>query len=142
MTYDFKDFYDVIKENLENYEGVYVSFIDYGPDLFNLLCKLLYVKSIDNYSRLKLNAAIAYYVIPLDRISEQRYGPYGYIDDIFLTVYVLRDMADKYGYDFLQKYWDGDNNIQIILNECYNKSLEFLNDDIINDILKHAGLIK
>ncbi len=142
MVYDFRDFYDIIKENLENYEGVYVSFIDYGPDLFNLLCKLLYVKSIDDYSRLKLNAAIAYYVIPLDRISEQHYGAYGYIDDIFLTVYVLRDIADKYGYDFLQKHWIDDSNVQIILNECYNESVKFLNDDVINDILKHAGLIK
>ena len=39
--------------------------------------------------RLEISAAIAYYVAPDDIIPEEIYGPYGYIDDIFISVYVL-----------------------------------------------------
>ena len=41
MEATFKDFYDTLIENLETYTGEYESFIDYGPDLFKLLCDLL-----------------------------------------------------------------------------------------------------
>lgn len=38
MENDFKDFYDTLKDNLDSYEEEYDSFIDYGPDLYKLLC--------------------------------------------------------------------------------------------------------
>ena len=101
----FKDFFDVLEENLADCDEDLL-FLHYGPDLFDVLCKILYEESIDHDTRLKINAAIAYYVIPLDTISEQFYGPYGYVDDVFLTVFVLRDVAVEYGYVFLQRLWD------------------------------------
>ena len=90
MASEFKDFYCTLIENLENYDGEYASFIDCGPNLFKLLCDLL-DEDIDRESRLEINAAISYYVVPMDVIPEQIYGPYGYIDDIFISVYVLID---------------------------------------------------
>ena len=60
----FKDFYDVLVENLSSYQGVYASFIDYGPNLFRLLCDLFEEDVIDEESRLRLSAAISYYIIP------------------------------------------------------------------------------
>ena len=41
MENQFKDFYDVLSENLESYQGEYASFIDHGPKLFKLLTKIL-----------------------------------------------------------------------------------------------------
>lgn len=138
----FKDFYDVLIENLTNYEGVYASFIDYGPNLFRLLCDLFEEKSITEDDRLKLSAAIAYFIIPTDIIPEQVHGPYGYIDDIFLIVHVLRKIADTYGYDFLQKSYRGFENIQDVMDECFENALEILSENQINSILSYVGLSK
>ena len=68
MENDFKDFYDVLSDNLESYQGEYASFIDHGPLLFKLLTEVLDDKNINQDLRLEISAAIAYYVVPMDVI--------------------------------------------------------------------------
>ena len=138
MAHGFKDFYCTLLENLENFDGEYASFIDCGPNLFKLLCDLL-DQDINTDLRLKICGAIAYYVVPMDVIPEQIYGPYGYIDDIFMSVYALRIVAEKYGYDFLQNIWGYDNNIKEVMDDCYEKSIEVLEEDDIKAILNYIG---
>ena len=137
MQATFKDFYDTLIENLENYAGEYESFIDYGPQLFKLLCELLN-SDIDDSLRLPICGAIAYYVTPEDVIPENIYGPYGYIDDIYLSSYVLRMVASKHGYEIIQE--KSSPNIEDILDECEAKSLEILNEEEIKSILDYIGL--
>lgn len=97
-------------------------------------------KKLSKEFRLEINAAIAYYVIPNDVIPEEIYGPYGYIDDIFVSVYVLRRIADSYGYDFLQKIWRPNNKVKDVIDDCYNNSLELLEDKVY-PILSYSGLV-
>lgn len=138
MDNAFKDFYDTLVENLETYTGEYESFIDYGPSLFKLLCDLLNCE-IDSSLRLPICGAIAYYVTPEDIIPEQIYGPYGYIDDIYLSAYVLKLVANKHGYEFIQENCPTDN-IKTIIDECEVKSLEILKDDEVKSIVEYIGL--
>lgn len=139
MEEQFKNFYDTLIENLDSYNGEYASFIDCGPNLFKLLCDIL-DHDINKDLRLKICGAIAYYVVPMDVIPEQIYGPYGYIDDIFMSVYALRQVADEYGYDFLQEIWEHDGDIKEVMDDCFDKSQEVLEDDDINAILTYIGL--
>lgn len=137
MNKQFKDFYDTLLENLDNYNGEYESFINYGPNLFKLLCDLLNC-DIESSLRLPICGAIAYYVTPDDVISEQIYGPYGYIDDIYLASHVLKLVAEKHGYDFLQ-----DNcsfEAEAIIKECETKSLEILKENEVKSIINYIGL--
>lgn len=137
MNFQIKDFYDTLLENLDKYDGEYESFINYGPNLFKLLCDLLNCE-IDSSLRLPICGAIAYYVTPDDVISEQVYGPYGYIDDIYLACYVLKMVASKHGYDFLQE--NSNFEVEPIVKECETKSLEILNEDEIESIISYIGL--
>jgi uncharacterized membrane protein YkvA (DUF1232 family) len=137
MEATFKDFYDTLIENLETYTGEYESFIDYGPKLFKLLCDLLN-SDVDRSLKLPICGAIAYYVTPDDVISEQIYGPYGYIDDIYLSSYVLKMVASHHGYDFIKKY--STDEIESIINECERKSLEILSEEEIKHIIDYIGL--
>lgn len=137
MEATFKDFYDTLLDNLENYTGEYESFIDYGPQLFKLLCDLLNTE-IDDSLRLPICGAIAYYVTPEDVIPESEYGPYGYIDDIYLSSHVLRMVAKVHGYGFIQEYSCRD--IEMIIDECEAKALEILDDDEIKRITSYIGL--
>ena len=138
---EFKDFYDTLIENLNSFEGDYASFIDCGPNLFNLLCDLLSQKEIKKDMRLEISAAIAYFVAPDDIIPEEIYGPYGYIDDIFISVYILRKVADALGYDYLQDLWKHDSNVKEIMDDCYDNSLELLEDKVY-PILVYVGLME
>ena len=138
MEATFKDFYDTLIENLETYAGEYESFIDYGPDLFKLLCDLLN-SDVDRSLKLPICGAIAYYVAPDNIISEQIYGPYGYIDDIYLSSHVLKMVASKHGYEFIQEK-SSLSDVENIINECEAKSLEILSDDEVKNIKEYIGL--
>lgn len=139
MEIEFKEFYNVLKENLESYDGDYEKFIDYGPDLFKLLTNVLDKKGIDPQIRLKISAAIAYFVIPYDIVSEHIYGPYGYIDDVFVCAHVIQDIKNEMGYGVIERYWEGEENLQDILDLCYDKSSSILGNKT-NEILEYVGL--
>lgn len=137
---EFKDFYDTLIENLDGYEGEYAYFINCGPNFFNLLCDLLSQKEISREMRLEISAAIAYYVAPDDIIPEEIYGPYGYIDDIFVSVYVLRKVAKEFGYEFLQDLWKHETDVKEVMDDCYDNSLELL-EDKVHAVLSYVGLM-
>ena len=138
MQATFKDFYDTLLENLDNYTGEYESFIDYGPALFKLLCDLLN-EDIDKSLRLPICGAIAYYVTPEDIIPEQVYGPYGYIDDIYISSHVLKMVGDVHGWEFVESV-SSNSEIYEIINECEVKSEEILSEDEIKRIKAYIGL--
>ena len=139
MEENFKDFYDTLVENLDSFNGEYASFIDNGPELFKLMCDILEY-DLKREIRINLCGGIAYYVVPMDVIPEQIYGPYGYIDDIYLSVYVLRTVAEEYGYDFIQKIWDKPQDIKTVMDDCESKALEVLKEEEIKAILNYIGL--
>ena len=139
MDVDFKDYYDILKENLGKYTGEYDKFIDYGPDLFKLLTEILSNEIVKKEERLKINAAIAYFVVPYDIIPEQIYGPYGYVDDIYLCTHVIKEITDVFGYEILNNIWEKDENLQDIVELCYKKSKKIVGNDT-NAILIYAGL--
>lgn len=139
MKEHLKDFYDTLVENLDAYDGEYDAFIDNGPSLFKLLCDIL-EQDIPKDLRKDVCGAIAYYVIPMDVIPEQIYGPHGYIDDVFLSVYVLKLVVNECGYDFIQKIWDKSEDIKAVMEECESKALKVLKEDEIEAILNYVGL--
>lgn len=139
MEDKFKDFYDLIKENLDSFRGEYESFIDYGPDLFKLLVDILNDRNVVPDIRIKINAALAYYVAPFDIIPEQIYGPHGYIDDIYVCAYVIKDIAQHLGYDYLETHWEGDESLEIVIDECYDRSENIL-EDKVDEVLGYVGL--
>lgn len=135
----FKDFYDIIKENLESYDEEYDDFINYGPDFFKLLIESLNDKKMKSKLRLRVSAALAYYVAPFDIIPETIYGPYGYIDDIFICLYVLKDIERELGYEFLEDLWENERSLNEVMDECYSKSKAIV-DDKIDYMLEYVGL--
>ena len=76
---------------------------------------------------------------PDDVISEAVYGPYGYIDDIYLSSYVLKMVAEFHGYEFLENV-SATENLPEIISECESKALEILSDDEIKKIISYIGL--
>ena len=138
---EFKDFYDVIRENLADYDGDYEDFINYGPDLFKLLTEVLNQNEVPADIRLKISAALAYYVAPFDIIPETIYGPDGYVDDIFVCLYVLKEIEDRMGYEFLEELWECETDLQEVIDECYDKSKDVV-EDKIDHILKYVGLLE
>lgn len=133
-----KDFYEILKDYLESYPGNYNEIIDYCPDLLKLLADILNEKVISPEYRLKICAALGYFVAPLDVIPETIYGPEGYIDDLFISIYVINEIIDEYGYDFIVGLWSGEEELDGVLENCYDGSESFLGDKKMF-VLKYVG---
>lgn len=136
---NFKEFHEILKENLDSSNEEYDKFIDNGPDIFKLLINILNEKKIEPEIRLKISAAIAYFVAPHDVLPEIVYGPWGYVDDIFISIYVLKDIEDELGFGYLESLWEGDQDLKKVIDECYENSKEILGDKV-NDIIAYVGL--
>lgn len=139
METNFKDYIDVLEENLRSYEGEYNKIVDYSPILFKLLTDILNEKIISSETRLKISAALGYFVAPFDIIPEQIYGPDGYIDDLYIVSYVLMDITTEYGHDFLNELWKSDENLIEVIDKCYTITSEILGDKTIL-VLGYIGL--
>ena len=49
-------------------------------------------------------------------------------------------MAKEFGYEFLQNLWKHDSNVKEIMDDCYDNSLELLEDKVY-PILVYVGLM-
>ena len=140
LSDDFVTFYDYLKNELEKYRGSYDDYIFYLPELFKLMCELLYT-NIEKEDKGNVAKALGYFVAPKDVIYEEVYGPEGFIDDIYMCCYVLTDIKSKYGLELLQKQWDSNKDLESILDKCYKKSSDYLKDESLKEyILKYVGL--
>lgn len=136
---NFKEFSDVLIDYLKNYDKEYDEFINNAPALYLLLIDILNEKKIDPVIRLKISAALAYFVAPYDIIPEKIYGPMGFVDDIYITVLVLKNIKNELGMGYLESLWKGNGDLTEVIEECYENSIDILGEEV-NKIIKYVGL--
>lgn len=113
-----KDFYQKlrvdIKRWLEKNTGAdprLTEFLLLAPDIFHLMVKLSLDPAVPAVKKVKLAAAITYFISPLDFIPEIIVGPLGYIDDISIAAYVMNDIINNVDPLIIKKHWSGDRDI-------------------------------
>jgi uncharacterized membrane protein YkvA (DUF1232 family) len=134
----YEDLVDAIKSEED---GVYSDILKYAPSFFQLLCDILEDERADWYTRLLIDSALAYFVMPNDIISEEEYGVTGYIDDIFLCAYVLNEIKKKSGEELIVDNWRKKSNILKIIDEVLSSSKRIIGEQY-SAILKFVGLRK
>lgn len=135
-----ENYYDFLKHELDNFQGNFDSFILYIPDFFKLLCNLL-DEDFDKQDRLIINSALAYFVVPNDVIPEEIYGPMGYVDDVFVCVYVLKKLQEKYGIERLARLWDCDEDLANVIDYSHQKSLDILEkQNLVKEVLEYSSI--
>jgi uncharacterized membrane protein YkvA (DUF1232 family) len=91
----FIDFEETLRINTKDYKGDFDFIIKKSPELYALLCELLVDNDLPKEIRSKLFSVIGYFIIPKDLFSEEEHGPIGYIDDLMLVVFVLKEIQSK-----------------------------------------------
>ena len=123
MEQKYDDFYKKIRGQIVDYlqkkDFKYGDVLLLAPDIFHLMVKLSLDKRVPNDKKIKLAAAIAYFISPIDLLPEAFLGPIGYMDDIAVAAYVLNDFINTGDLDILYEHWAGEGdvlaNIQNIL---------------------------
>jgi uncharacterized membrane protein YkvA (DUF1232 family) len=70
--------------------GEAIKFLFHLPKLFLLINRLMADKRVSIFTKAIPLLAIVYIIFPLDLIKELFFGPFGYIDDVIVTYYLLK----------------------------------------------------
>lgn len=135
-------YYTFLVQELQDFEdqGKDISMIKYIPDFFKLLSDMLDHDEVNKDSRIMINAALGYFVSPDDVLPDDIYGPEGYVDDVFLCVYVIRKLYPVYK-QLMKKLWNGDVDFEIAVEESYLNCKKYLEEkNLIERILTYSGL--
>lgn len=117
-----KDFYQKLRVQIKNWakskageNEKWSDLILLAPDLFHLLTRLALDSEVPVSSKLKIGAAIAYFITPLDFIPELVFGPIGYLDDIVVTAMILDQFINHVNPQLLSKHWAGEKDILMVI---------------------------
>jgi uncharacterized membrane protein YkvA (DUF1232 family) len=134
-----KDFQACLKEKIGEYEGRHDDLIYLAPEFYSLLTRLLDDPRLPKRMRPLISCAIAYFILPADIISEDVYGPYGYIDDIFLSALAADAARKATGSDgLLTDNWEGEAEIVPLLAEIIAREKDLVGDQK-RKILEYTG---
>ncbi len=115
MEKKYSDFYKQLRSQIDEFLSKknfkYAELLLLAPDLFHLMVKLSLDSRVPREKKVKLIAAIAYFISPLDFIPEAILGPIGYMDDLAIAAYVLNDFINNQNMDILYEHWAGSGDI-------------------------------
>ena len=119
MPTEQDDFYQKLRLKFKDWSGSHkwAEYLMCAPDLFHLLCKLSLDKEVPSSEKLKLGAAITYFISPIDFLPEALLGPVGYMDDIALAAFVLNSIVNNTNEELLLKHWAGERDILELIRQ-------------------------
>lgn len=78
------------------------------PDFFMLLLRISRDGSLPRRHRMLSGAALAYLASPLDIIPGWLFGPAGVVDDLTVTLFVMRQVIVDLPEEVVLRHWSGD----------------------------------
>jgi uncharacterized membrane protein YkvA (DUF1232 family) len=124
-----KRFDSLLEKDISGYSGKFSQLIAQAPALYRLMTRLLDDRDLPKQMSPLVIAAIAYFILPEDIIPEERYGPAGYVDDIYLCAFVANEIMKQSGsVDILQRNWDGDVPADQIIKEILARERELIGE--------------
>ena len=136
---EYRGFYEALQEDVLSYRGEFDRAIVLAPEFFRLMTNLLEDSRTTRECKVLINAAIAYFVAPFDVIPEAVYGPYGYVDDLFLCCYVAKKLTGMVSPEMLEQNWEGEMPLTEVVEEVYTDTVRAI-EGRERQILEYVGL--
>lgn len=122
-----KRFDTLLEEDISSYKGELSDLISNAPALYRLMTRLLDDPALPREMSQLVIAAIAYFILPEDVIPEDKYGPRGYVDDLFLCAFVADRVMKRAGSEeILARNWDGKTPIIPLIKDILSREKELL----------------
>ncbi len=110
-----------------------------GPDLLHLSLHLVRDPDVPKKHKVKLGAAIAYFISPVDFLPEIIFGPFGYLDDIAVLAYVLNALLNDVPEHVVDRYWAGDDTVLNVVRGIVLAADRLLGNGLWNRIKRQFG---
>jgi uncharacterized membrane protein YkvA (DUF1232 family) len=128
-VFDLKRFDAILQTDISGYNGEFCQLIAEAPALYKLMTRLLDDPDCPRSLSPLVIAAIAYFILPEDIIPEEKYGPIGYVDDIYLCAFVANEIAKQSSSpEILARNWEGKAPIDKLVKEILDREKELIGD--------------
>jgi len=124
-----KSFDQLLEEDIAVYEGRHDDLIYQAPAFYRLLVSLLDDPMLPCVLRPLVLSAVAYFILPADVIPEDIFGPYGYMDDIFLCAFVADRIREEIGDEILIENWDGEAQLIELMEDVLSQESELIGEE-------------
>jgi len=128
-----------LDELFNTYKGENYEILCYIPDLFKTVQKIHQDDNLNWTSKMMLNACLSYFAIEEDVIPDD-VGAIGYIDDLFMCVYVLRNIFNNTPSVVLSN-WTLKKKPDVLLPVIFEQCTKLLGEKAF-DVLRLVGLLK
>ena len=126
-VFDLKRFDAILEKDISGYDGKFSRLIAEAPALYKLMTRLLDDPDCPRSMSPLVIAAIAYFILPEDIIPEEKFGPVGYVDDIYLCAFVANEVAkESASPDILARNWEGKAPIDELVKEILDREKELI----------------
>ena len=134
-----KRFDAILEKDISGYDGEFSQLIHQAPALYKMMTRLLDDRALPRSMSPLVIAAIAYFILPEDIIPEEKYGPIGYVDDIYLCAFVANEVAkESASPDILARNWEGKVHITTLIKEILDREKELIGDKK-DSIMQYIG---
>jgi uncharacterized membrane protein YkvA (DUF1232 family) len=124
-----KRFDKVLEQEVSGYNGKHSDIISKAPAFFRMMTSLMDDPGLTGQLSPLVIAAIAYFILPEDVIPEEKFGPLGFIDDIFLCAFVADRVRKATGSeDILNRNWDDQTPVVPLIEQILDGELELIGD--------------
>lgn len=138
-----KRFDKLLEQEVSGYKGKQSDLISKAPALYRLMTRLLDDPALPGCLSPLVIASIAYFILPEDVIPEEKYGPLGFVDDIFLCAFVADKVRKEAGTDdILIRNWDDKTPVVPLIERILESEEELIGDNkqIIMDYIGYEQL--
>jgi len=128
-VFDLKRFDAMLEKDISGYEGEFSKLIAEAPALYRMMTRLLDDRALPRSMSPLVIAAIAYFILPEDIIPEEKFGPAGYVDDIYLCAFVANEvMKESASPEILSRNWDGKAPVVELIGEILDRESQLIGD--------------
>lgn len=141
---DYIDFEEKFRKLIEFHKDSkdYSLIKDY-PDIFSTIVGIVSDKSADGVTKMIMNSAICYFVLPTDVASEKELGIRGYLDDFYVCICALRELMEydkKLGEYLISKHWKLKEEYEDYIPKKYYVLTKIIEPKKISEILSYSGI--
>ncbi|MFY9449634.1 MAG: YkvA family protein [Candidatus Methanoculleus thermohydrogenotrophicum] len=126
-------------EKIRQYKGPDKDLVKYLPAFFSLACNILNDKYTDWHTKVLISSALGYFVLENDVIPD--HTEFGYLDDLYLLSYVLREIKRHVSPSLLDDNWEYSEDIHELIEVVYRDTYIVV-QDYACEILHKVGLRK
>ena len=134
------DFYRTLRDRIAGYTGAYADSVLLLPDLFLLVTRLMLDKRVEAKHKVYMGAAVAYVVSPFDLISERRFGPLGYLDDVVVIVAAVNMLVNDIDKQIVLEHWSGRADLLATIQKVLGQADDLVGAGRLEKILAALGI--